>query len=878
MKISFEQPTSHSLLHKSSGNYINPYSKINFKGINPDIVSIPQKEKLPSVSKLKEIFPKLKEIFPNLKEIFPKLKKNLSPKETLEAIGVSDANIDLILNVINKMDLKENFKTIISDLPKIEDKELLGKFLCLRSEISRDLHSKFDKGVFDLFNSIYNSNPSLQNSQSLETLSKAITFQKYDSENLSGIDEFLDNDEYANYYLEALCENQYTPNKSSFEFFKKFTELGCERDLLLHSFTNHTYPFDGNEATAVSKLKDLQKNGLNSEYLLPMLETVSEEKDLVKLCHFIKKADERRNILGATDGTVEKIDFAGLFLDGEYSTATLNLLNIWGENSLLNLMSEGLGKIDEYLNYYGAIKYDIKYMQPFIKLVNPTNSDEYINLSNKIKDLKSRFGTIKDNDKKMKLINEINTISKQRTNIINNSIKDIAEKINTTRVYLGMIKDSPKSAEDYKKANALIPYMNQKTNEGKLLYKTKLNELLWDSLEIECPEKLKKELNFTDSKYIEKMFFPTEEFSSNFKNLIKILKKSNKNIANTLDNLPQNKVLANVFKKGGLSYKAWAGSLPDLKVEFDIQNDFEGMSKNTIKNLENEFNDVIYKRLPETQRNNIKQALSKGGYSLVEREEANYVDAGFYNGSTKKLRLVKGDKPIEFNDLSKIFKILNNIFDTDIFWETKHSENSINNIKGTFKNHINTRHSEMERVKQCKNNEISHIQIQKVDMNDIKHSLFLGNDAVCCTAIGSFNDWSAPNYIKNKMVQAIELKDGDEYIGNTMIYLANVDGETGLFLDNIELKPKYQYNDKIEQGIIEFAKKFVKELNAPDMDIYAGPNRHRLDMKNFKLIKSDNIFLIGTTAGDEIYLDFIGQGLDVDYNKSFSGSIYKLLK
>ena len=183
----------------------------------------------------------------------------------------------------------------------------------------------------------------------------------------------------------------------------------------------------------------------------------------------------------------------------------------------------------------------------------------------------------------------------------------------------------------------------------------------------------------------------------------------------------------------------------------------------------------------------------------------------------------------------------------------------------------------MKRIRQQKSSESSNITIQKVDMDDISHSLFLGNDATCCTAIGSFNDWSAPNYIRNKMVQAIELKDGDESIGNTMMYLVATSPEKmGLLLDNIELKPKYQYNEKIEDGIVEFSKQFAKKLGKPDMDIYAGPNRHKLDMKNFEFT-DEKFQIFGETDGQPVYLDFITQGMPIDYD-TFEGGILKLNK
>lgn len=851
----------------------NTMTQVSFKGLEHDSVEISNKENTSFISKLKGFF--------------SKSLKPLTPEEKLKSMGISDETSEKFLEIIKtseKTELNNNFKALVSDLPKIKDKELLGYFICFRALASRDSllpdTYKINKDAFNSFNNIYNAYPSLHNSDSLKVLTEAVSWnQRGDAkENFSNIEKYIDKDENAYHYLTALSLRRYSDNKDSYGLFKDFMESGCEKNSLCSSFVCRQYPFNYKEDSALSKFKDLKNEGIESEYLLPMLDKVSKKENIIRLCDFMKKADEKRSMLGSADFPVEKVDMVNLFLDGEKSVRTLNLIDLWGEDTVLSSFSDGYNKVDDYVAYFGNSECDFKYMQPFIELVNPTNSELYKDLSDRIKTLKSGFADVKDDAERKKLIEEINTLSKQRNNLVSNSIKDTTEKINATQVYIGLVNDDPSTAEDYEASNAIVPFMNPKTVEEKMLYKEKLNELIWKKFGIECPEKLKEGLDFTDSKYLEKMFFPSVDFCKNFKNLVKILNKSKKNIPNTLDNLPQNKLLAETFQKSVLSYKVWTGSLPNLKMEFDIQNDFESMSKNAVRNLENEFNDVIYKDIPKSQRDKLEKSLLKGGYSLVEKEEVNYDNAGFYEGTTRKISILKEDKPIEFKDLSKIFKILDTEFNTDSFWKAEHSSSSVNNAKGTFKDHIASRHAEMKRVRQCKNSETSHIQIQKVDMNDIKHSLFLGNDAACCTAIGSFNDWTAPLYIKNKMIQAIELKDGDEYIGNTMMFLANINGVTGLFLDNIELKPKYQYNDKIEEGIIEFAKKFVKELGAPNMDIYAGPNRHKLDMKNFELFEADDIQLIGSTGGEKIYFDFITDDMDMSIDKSFSGDIFKLKK
>ena len=126
------------------------------------------------------------------------------------------------------------------------------------------------------------------------------------------------------------------------------------------------------------------------------------------------------------------------------------------------------------------------------------------------------------------------------------------------------------------------------------------------------------------------------------------------------------------------------------------------------------------------------------------------------------------------------------------------------------------------------------------------------------------------------MVQAIELKDGENSIGNTMMYVAKIDEKPALLLDNIELKPKYQYNDKIEDGIVNFAKMVTKDLGKPDMPIYAGSNRHKLNMKNFELVEKNDFNLVGTTHDDPIYLDFVTEGRNVIPSTCFNETLYKL--
>ena len=141
-------------------------------------------------------------------------------------------------------------------------------------------------------------------------------------------------------------------------------------------------------------------------------------------------------------------------------------------------------------------------------------------------------------------------------------------------------------------------------------------------------------------------------------------------------------------------------------------------------------------------------------------------------------------------------------------------------------------------------------------MKHIKKALGLGNDAQCCTALGrNFNEWSAPTYIMNKCIGEIELTDKGSFVGNTMIYLAYVDGKPALVLDNIELKTKYQNNDKIRDTFVDYAKKLCAEIGQPDLPIFAGPNRHKLNMDIYDK-STHTMEIIGSSGEQEVYVDY----------------------
>lgn len=167
--------------------------------------------------------------------------------------------------------------------------------------------------------------------------------------------------------------------------------------------------------------------------------------------------------------------------------------------------------------------------------------------------------------------------------------------------------------------------------------------------------------------------------------------------------------------------------------------------------------------------------------------------------------------------------------------------------------------------------------VSQADMNNISHSLFLGNHASCCTSVGSgcFQD-TAPYYIMNKAISAIEVADGNNFVGNSMCYIAKVDGIPSLILDNIELNSKYFRNNDIRDGFYEYAKQFASKIGNSDMPVYASSLRNAFDMKTFPLHYYDNIKIIGSTGSQGVYIDLNTGKTTINGKKIEKAYLYKI--
>lgn len=536
------------------------------------------------------------------------------------------------------------------------------------------------------------------------------------------------------------------------------------------------------------------------------------------------------------------------------------------------------------------------------KMVLKTNKEEIQKLENEKSELKKRlstdFITKEEKEEILSKIKNCNQKIKQHKQTFQNAANkqpQLQEKISELEVKMRAMKDSaikdPKAIIDLiniidaftdkknqKYLEQIISYINAKTPEEKEIYQETLNKMLFQKVGVRFDEQTARQLDMAKSQYLAGVFASDTAFNNNFSNLINLIKENKQSsVKEILCSLPQNIDTKKQFEALGINYDRWVSTDKNSYVRVNIQTDEQKAKQAAIKNLEADFNDTTFKKLPKDERNRLIGVLKTNGVDLILKDEEQYDEDGYLDGKIKILRMYKNGRPIEFEMLEKLVSELKKDINSNSFWDELDAESDEDNPKSTIYNHlVKLRYADVKNALKTRNNKHVEMEVRKSDMNDISHSLFLGNHSSCCTAVGSnSNDWSAPNYIKNKLISSIEVVDGSKSVGNTMCFFAEVDGETSLVLDNIELNSQYQFNDKIRDAIVEYAKKLTEEVGQPDMPIYAGPNRHKVNMDIFPL-KKRNITILGSSGNDKLYIDYDTKAHKIDGEKKDIVELFKI--
>lgn len=689
------------------------------------------------------------------------------------------------------------------------------------------------------FNKLYNKASNQYDAKQLLDLFKKCTFlNKFRQKNFNFLYENI-HDKHINTYMK-FCEKK--PPIDLMNQARELIKLGISDKYL----TDFVYRYRG---SILKEVEYLKKQGWNDEEIYKLCNYDITESKTESLKTIIDTAIQKKELIQYEDEELDEYTIRQLFMDE--IDDTLTMIDLIGKKSFIHLFNDKYDMLEEYIEDIGSLDIYSKYYQSLLKLTNPTESNEYKQRCKLIHELKNKLKTQLHN--KAEIIKEINDLTSQNRALINNSIKEPHDKINIIYTYNSFSEDD----DDLKK---LFTILND-SNDVK-----KLKDYLQKNLHDKFGFKYHKVLKDVELNNLFLLYRATDDCKYSIKEIASTLNKyPNDSVISALNSLPQNVKTKRQFFNNRLDYKNWTTFNPKSYIEKDVIIDNSKIKYNVLKNFETDFNDFLKDK---NERNYINNLLKKGGYEIKLVKLPQYDSCGVLSGYDERLKLYKNNEQIEFDDILKIIKILN-----DELRSNKENDESLNE----FKHHILTlRYNEAKKIPPKNQQYKTTIKVRKADMNNIAHSLFLGNHASCCTAIGTgCNEWTAPEYIKNKLISCIEVLDGDKSVGNTMCYIAKIDGEPALILDNIELKRLYQYNDVIRDMIFEYAKKLTIEIGKPNMSIYAGPNRHKVDMSAFPIEKKE-FKIIGSTDKSDIYLDFDTNEHQISGKEKFCEHLYRL--
>ena len=403
-----------------------------------------------------------------------------------------------------------------------------------------------------------------------------------------------------------------------------------------------------------------------------------------------------------------------------------------------------------------------------------------------------------------------------------------------------------------KEIKELIDLIQPSTPESDKAWKNNINKKLYGYAQLRYFPKIADKIDLANCKYLNELIISDNDFWEYMSQFLEAIAQTlynfpNWNIDDALDSFIPNEETKKIFDERKIDYDKWSHYDKNSYIESSVIIKAEDAKQKAVKNLCNDLTSKTLKKIPLMDRKSLYNALKEVGVSI--------------NKNNVKIN----GREVEFEDLDLIMSAIKSELSRNNFWSVENDDESVDKARNTVYNHLMLqRKQEIDCTKKLKDTEVVNVKVQKVDMSDIKHSLCLGNHSHCCTALGSqSNEWSAPLYIMHRCISAIEVLADGEPIGNTMIYLADIDqgdeSQLALVLDDIELQTKFQNNKKIKDIIIEYAKKLCSEIGQSNIPIYAGPGMHKVDMTNYPLSKY-NMKILGKTAENGgVYLDFDGE-------------------
>lgn len=614
----------------------------------------------------------------------------------------------------------------------------------------------------------------------------------------------------------------------------------------------------GNSNSVADIFSQLTKIGYPNRYLANFVEGKLDNEIQAKMLLDLRFIGyNKRDVLSSYNHKVSDEELDKLFL--EEPGKVLKTVKILGRKSFISSFSNKYENVKNCIQTVGAIDTQHPLYQKLLELTNPRESFRYQTIQTDIARLKSKYHTTEN---RAALIRIINGLTDENKNLVKKSITDYPEKIELAE-FFSLMQNSNEN---------LATIFDSYAKQDKCL----LQNLLNDIVRKDSDGKICKQVDFRKNKYLKKLITASETFKITFKRMLSILNQNlTESVGKVLLDLPQNKETKKQFEEIGVDFDRWTTCTAGLKVQKFVEG--ESRQEDLIKHLEQVLASPMFNILSEYKKQKFYKEMAASGYQLKTKDLMPFQSLAA--PKAEMMKLFKDDRRISFNDLSPLIDILTNFMKKDRVWNgpdkslqaciaKKVIENSINDIKPRI----------LFAIEEPKAND-AQITVQQVDMNNIAHSLFLGNDASCCMSIGSgFKQDIAPNYIMNKMLSAIEILVNGKNVGNTMCYIAEINNKPALVLDNIELKPEcknHSLNDAIRDSIIEYAKKYAKELGVEEMSVYAGFKRNKVSLKDYSFGYED-ARIVGSSGDDVIYIDSIPKQDRYNGKQRYSILLYRI--
>jgi hypothetical protein len=438
------------------------------------------------------------------------------------------------------------------------------------------------------------------------------------------------------------------------------------------------------------------------------------------------------------------------------------------------------------------------------KYVTPPSIDEQVAIIDK------KIQSIQRNDKipTDKKQAYLNQLERQKAEILVNPEQYTQARINDRAM---------KPLEAQVEAHINLPNQNNAFTKA-------LNKEIYNILKIDPTEELLTDVTY-DSKYISRMFagISDSDFRMNFNKLINMIKENpNRKFTDIIQDIPENIETRKLFKENGLDFDKWIKFNEDSYEPFLVTVDVDKSVRSAKQNLRDELNSELAKKLDQNEIAKINQILTENGFETA------------------------GQK-----DLPKIIKLIEKELDTGEYWKQDKPE-----IK-TFKDHIQIHKRNIHDVEQLKDT-TEELNVRLWDKDDIGINIFFGNHVGCCTSVGSYNSFAAPQHLMNTFVNGIEIVDKTgNSMGNSMCYFAKVDDKLTFVIDSFEANGKLGAAPEVTNAIIEYAKKVCAEMGQPDANIMFGPNYNKIDFSRCIKTNGHTIEIIGR-APENTYIDCIG--------------------